>query len=150
MMQQPAYPPAGPPRPQTWFQRNWRWFVPVGCFGVLLAFLGFIAVLLGVVAFSMRSSDAYRDAMASATTHPAVVAELGAPVEPGWFVSGSVRVTGPSGEADLAIPISGPRKEGTLFAVGTKTAGRWTFSTLEVEVDGSPTRISLLPSLGTP
>jgi hypothetical protein len=117
---------------------------------VLALFAGFVALTSGIVAISMRSSDAYRDAMARASTDPAVLRELGAPVESGWFISGSVHVTGPSGTADLAIPLVGSVRKGTLYAVGTKAAGLWTFSTLEVEVEGNPARIPLLAPAPAP
>ncbi|MDQ6808418.1 MAG: cytochrome c oxidase assembly factor 1 family protein, partial [Verrucomicrobiota bacterium] len=43
-------------------------------------------------------------------------------------------VEGTSGKADMTIPISGPHGSGTIYAVATKTAGRWIYSILEVEV----------------
>lgn len=110
----------------------------------------FMAVVVGIVSVSMKSSDVYRDAMARAAGDRAVLAELGAPLKGGLFVSGSVQVSGPSGQADIAIPVSGPRNEGTLYAVATKSAGRWTFTTLELEVDGRAARIPLLPPAGAP
>jgi hypothetical protein len=144
----PPQPPG--PRPKSWFDRNWGWFVPLGCFGALVAFAFFILGILGIVSISMRSSDVYRDAMVRASTDTAVVRELGPPVEAGWFISGSLNVSGSSGQADIAIPLVGSLREGTLYAVATKSAGRWTFSTLEVEVEGNPSRLPLLPHAPTP
>ena len=60
------------------------------------------------------------------------------------FLSGKTNVNGASGEADLAIPISGPKGKAKVYAVATKRAGRWTYSTLEVAVDGRNDRIDLL------
>jgi hypothetical protein len=112
---------------------------------VLVAFVAFVAFVVGIATFGIRSSDAYEDAMARASAHPAVVAELGPPIESGWFVNGSLKVSGSTGTADLEIPLKGSLREGTLYAVGTKSAGRWTFSTLEVEIEGKTTRIPLIP-----
>ena len=141
-------PPA--PRPKSWFERHWPWLVPLGCLGVLVVIAALTAVIMVIAEVAMRSSDVCRDAVARAATDPVVQRELGPPVEVGWFISGSVRVSGPSGEADLSIPIVGSLREGTLYAVGTKSAGRWTFTTLEVEIDGNPTRIPLLPPAPPP
>lgn len=144
-------PPAAPPRGEkSWVARNWGWLVPIGCLGIVMAFGVFVLGLLGVVAVSMRSSDVYREALARASIDSTVVAELGSPVKPGFFVSGSVQVSGPSGHADMSIPISGPKNEGTVYAVATKSAGTWTFTRLEVEVKGRPSRIPLLTPSASP
>jgi hypothetical protein len=60
------------------------------------------------------------------------------------FTMGSISTSGPSGEANLAIPISGPNGEGTLFVEAEKTAGKWTYSTLVLELEDSNQRIDLL------
>lgn len=121
--------------------------VPVGCLGVLVLVAG-VALSITLFVFGMlKSSDAYRGALEITRQHPVARRELGEPMDPGLFVKGSVNVTGPSGSADLAIPISGPRGEGELFVVATKSAGRWQFSRLELELDGRPGRIDLLPSV---
>lgn len=148
-MQQSPFPhPPGAwpsPRPKSFFERNWGCLIPIGCLAVLVALAAFVAFVVGIATFGIRSSDAYEDAMARASAHPAVVAELGPPIESGWFVNGSLKVSGSTGTADLEIPLKGSLREGTLYAVGTKSAGRWTFSTLEVEIEGKTTRIPLLP-----
>jgi len=65
-----------------------------------------------------------------------VVAALGTPIRDGMVPSGNTKVSGSSGEADLAIPISGPKGKATINVIGTKSAGEWTFSKLSVQVDG--------------
>ena len=69
---------------------------------------------------------------------------LGEPIEPGFMPSGSINISGPSGNADLAIPISGPQGSDTIYLVATKEAGRWNFSLLEVEIKEQSERINLL------
>lgn len=127
----------------NWFQRHWKWLLPAGCLGTLLAAGVFVVGVVFLVFGAMTRSDVYQQALTTAQEHPAVREAIGEPVRAGWFVSGSVSSTGPSGEANLAIPISGPRGKATLFAVATRSAGRWHFQTLEVEVSASGTRISL-------
>jgi hypothetical protein len=127
----------------SWWERNWKWFVPAGCFALLLLSAAAVAGLLGVVSQAMRSSDAYRLALESARDDCGLQGELGAPIRPGWFVSGSVNVSGPAGDADLAIPLRGAAAKGTLYVVAEKSAGRWTFERLEVEVAGRADRVDL-------
>ena len=49
-----------------------------------------------------------------------------------------------SGYADLVIPISGPKGEGTLYVEAEKARGQWYFTTLEVTVAGTNDSYDLL------
>jgi hypothetical protein len=60
------------------------------------------------------------------------------------FVTGNIHVSGASGDAGLSIPLSGPNGEATLFVEARKSAGRWTYSTLIVEIKATQQRIDLL------
>jgi hypothetical protein len=133
------------PEKRGWWSRNWKWFVPVGCLSIVAVGAVVIVLIVTLVFGALKSSDVYKQAMLRATTNPTVISELGQPIESGWMVSGSISVSGSSGEADISIPISGPKKSGTIFAVSRKSAGEWKFSRLEVEVPGRP-RINLLGS----
>ena len=132
------------PIKKSWWSRNWKWFVPVGCLSVIVAIVVVIALIVTLVFGALKSSDVYKQALEKATHSQPVVSELGEPIEAGWLVSGSINVSGSSGEADISIPISGPKKSGTVYAVARKSAGVWRYSTLEVEVQGRSSRINLL------
>jgi hypothetical protein len=134
----PTTPPSLTPQPPHggWWSRNWKWFVPTGCFTIILLGVAFF-VCIFVFAFSMlKSSDAYKTAVTRAKNDDRVVAALGTPIREGMFTSGKINVTGPSGEADIGIPISGPKGKATIYVIGTKSAGEWTFSKLSVQVYG--------------
>jgi tetratricopeptide (TPR) repeat protein len=103
-----------------------------------------MASIFFVVFGLMKSSDAYKVAVAKAKASPSVVEALGTPIEEGLFATGSISVSGPSGDADLAIPISGPNGKAIIYATATKSAGEWTFSTLIVQLEKSGARINLL------
>ena len=119
---------------KNWWDRNWKWFVPVGCLGSLVIFAGFVLLIICLVFGMMKSSDAYKYAVAKAKAHPSIQKAIGTPIEEGMFITGNINVSGPSGHANLSIPFSGPDGKGTIYAVATKSAGRWTFSTLVVEI----------------
>src|SRR6185295_3600614 len=139
----PTLTPAAVP-PRNWWQLNWKWVVPVGC-GSLVVFLAVLIAAIMLLVFSViRSTDVFHEALERAKADPQVRTELGEPIEPGWWVSGNVESTGSSGRADIAIPLKGSRQSGTLYAVAHKSAGRWTYQTLEVEVKGREGRINLL------
>jgi hypothetical protein len=110
---------------------------------MLALFFAFVAVIVIVVFGAMKSSDAYQIAVKRAESDPRVTSALGTPIKEGWYLSGKTNVTGGSGDADLSIPISGPKSGGTLYAVAKKSAGKWHFSTLQVHVDKNDETIDL-------
>src|SRR3954447_15527694 len=122
MMQPPGYGNVPPPR-RSWWSRNWKWAVPVGCLGSLAVCGGgitiFFFVIYGAITGAIKSSDAYEQGMAAARANQEVVAALGQPIESGFWVSGNIDVNGSSGNVEVSIPISGPKGSGTLYIVGT-------------------------------
>jgi hypothetical protein len=143
-VQDPAMYPAAPPPPRNWWQRNWKWFVPVGCGSLIALFALSIFALVFFVFSVIRQTDVFRTALEQAKASPEVRAELGEPIKEGWYVGGNVEVSGPSGDADISIPLKGSKKDGTLYAVAYKQAGEWTYERLEVAVEGREERIDLL------
>jgi hypothetical protein len=140
----PAPPPLAPQPPRgNWWTRNWKWFVPTGCLTLIAMMVLFVACIVFLVFSVMKSSDAYKIAVARAKSDQRVVAALGTPIKEGMFSSGKTNVTGPSGEADIAIPISGPKGKATIYAVATKSEGRWSFSKLDVKIERTGETIHL-------
>jgi hypothetical protein len=115
---------------------------------VLLAV--FVATIFTVVEYSFQHSDVYIYAVSQAKTNPFVVGKIGQPLKIGWLTTGSINNSGPSGRADIAIPISGPQGKGTIYVVAKKSAGEWKFDTLQVEIVGESQRIELLPERQRP
>ena len=128
----------------TWWSRNWKWFVPTGCATVVLVFALGIVALVGFVFGMIKHTGAYAEAVARAKADPAVIEALGTPIEEGFMVSGQISETGPSGTADMSIPLRGPRGAGTLYVEAKKSAGRWEYQRLVFEVGGTRRRIDLL------
>ena len=128
----------------NWFSRNWKWALPTGCLLAFLAMAAFTAVIFWFVISLMRQSDAYAQALTASRASPAVVATLGSPIEEGLFTTGNISESGPSGEAELAIPISGPRGAGTVYVEAKKSAGEWTISKLIFEAENDGKRVDLL------
>ncbi len=128
----------------NWWNRNWKWFVPLGCFSLALLFFAFVGSILVIVFSAMKSTDVYKEALARAKMHPAVIEALGSPIKDGFLVSGNANVNGASGESNLAIPISGPKGKGTIYVSATKSLGQWNYSGLVVEVGQTHERIDLL------
>jgi len=94
---------------------------------------------------ALKQSDAYKLAVARAKSDPRVTAALGTPIGEGWYLSGHTNVNGASGDADLSIPISGPKGKGTIYAVATKSGGEWSYSKLQVKIESTGETIDLGP-----
>lgn len=132
----------GAPAP-SWFARNRRWALPTLLVGGALAAAAAIAIFVGLILEVLRSSGAYTGAMERVQGSAEVATALGVPLEPGWFVTGSVHVSGPNGSAALSIPVSGPRGRGTIYVQARKRLGLWHFDGLVVAVAASGARIDL-------
>ncbi len=128
----------------SWWDRNWKWFLPVSCLLAVFLFAGFIGLIFYGVTSMIRSSEVYQMALQSARKNPELVSALGEPIVEGIFITGNISEGGASGSADLAIPISGPRGEATLYVVARESAGQWTFRRLIVEISKTEDRIDLL------
>jgi hypothetical protein len=109
-----------------------------------MLFVVFVGSIALIVFSAMKSSDVYKDALARAKTHPAVIEALGSPVTEGFLLSGNTNVNGASGEANLSIPVSGPKGKGTTYVAATKSLGRWNYSGLVLEIAKTRQRIDLL------
>lgn len=132
----------------SWWSRNWKWFVPLASVIVIVLFVGFGALMLFLASNMFKSSDSYKEALTRAKSNPVVESVLGEPIKDGLFASGNISINGPSGSAELAIPVSGPKGAGTIFVEATKTAGLWSFSTLIFESNQTKQRVDLLVSTG--
>lgn len=135
----------------SWWNRNWKWVVAVLILAaVLFVILGVLLVAGGVYLFfsffegAFKSSGGYQEALTVARADPAAVRALGTPIEDGWFPTGHVESGGTGGTSDLAIPVSGPRGSGTLYARAVSEMGQWRLTLLVLKVDGTGERIDLL------
>jgi hypothetical protein len=129
-----------------WFGQNWKWFVPLGCFGTLILFACIAFFLLSLVFGVLKSSPPYRQAMSLAQQDARVTAALGSPIEASRFISGNIQVSGNSGSAEFRIPISGPKAAGVLEVSATRSGERWVLEKAELTVTGTGERIDLLES----
>jgi hypothetical protein len=115
------------------------WFVPVIVIAGVFAISGFVVLILGF----LKSSDAYSGAVARARASPAVIEALGTPIQEKFFVTGNMSVNGASGNAELAIPITGPKAEATIYVVAAKEVGVWHYDRIVVQIEPGGKRIEI-------
>lgn len=128
----------------SWWDRNWKWAVPALCAGALAIFVGFVALIILFVMGVMKSSEPYKEAVAIAASSEIVAKELGTDAKPGFLVGGRIKVSGPSGEANLIIPFSGSKASGAVHAVAGRSGNVWHLTNLELGVGKSDKRFDLL------
>lgn len=132
-----------PVPPPNWWSRNWKWFVPTLVVTGMALIAAFILAIMSFVFGLMKSSEPYQTGLSRARADAAVVATLGEPITPGYFVQGNINTSGSSGEANLAIPLKGSRGAATLYVEASKQAGEWQYETLVVALDEGGQRIDL-------
>lgn len=115
----------------------WVW-VGLGCGVLVVGAVSFVAFIVFVVFAAMRSADPYKDGLQRAQHDPRVIEALGSPVEPGWFMSGSIKTENREGSANVSIPLHGPRGKASLYVVGTKHHGRWSYTEMTVTPEKGP------------
>jgi hypothetical protein len=104
----------------------------------------FVGAIVTLLVGAIRGSDVAKEAVARAQSNALVMQRLGAPISEGWFVGGSINVSPGSGDADLSVPISGPKGKGTVYVKAQKSAGAWAYNLMVATVDGSGEKIDLL------
>jgi hypothetical protein len=128
--------PGGSMAPQqSWWSRNWKWVLPVGCLGMLascgclgFAFLGWGLSTLG------DNMGAYTEAVAIATGDDEVRAVLGPPVQGGLPSQTSMETRNGRKHARFAIPLDGTQADGVLHVDAEEDGGGWSYQKLEVEL----------------
>jgi len=128
---------------KSWWERNWKWFVPTGCVSILLIFVLFIAGIFFGVTSMMKDSDAYKETITKVQHNKLVIEKLGSPIEDDGMTSGSINFTNDIGNCDLQIPIKGPKGKGTVFVVAEKR-GIWKYSEMTVLINATKEEIDLL------
>ena len=117
-----------------------------GCLKVFLIGCGILIVLgaaaicaLVVFVFGViKRTDAYRDALAKVRGDQRVVAALGEPINPGFWVTGNVDVNNQKGTADFTFPVSGPKGSGKVHVVAATDGQKWEYSELVVTPSSGP------------
>lgn len=132
-------PPSNLPPRRSWWGRNWKWFVPLGCLTTIAAGFVFVIAIVAVVFGAMKQSEPYKVAMARAQADSRARQALGSSIHSGYFVTGSTNVSGGSGKADISIPVSGSKGSGTIYVVAEKSGGEWEYSKMELKVDKGDT-----------
>lgn len=125
---------------KDWFSKNWFWVIPVVIVGIAGVIFAFIISVMTI----MKQSDVYQEALSIAKSDRVLVEELGSPINEGTFITGNINLNNDSGNANLNIPVSGPKGGANLFVVAYKDEGNWKYDMLMAKVKGNGKEINLL------
>ncbi|MBS7256016.1 cytochrome c oxidase assembly factor Coa1 family protein [Flavobacterium branchiicola] len=128
---------------KSWWDRNWKWFVPTGCLSLLVLFGLFIAGIFFGVTSMMENSDVFKESMIAVKHNTILIEKLGNPIETDGVVSGSISTSNNSGDCNLEIPLKGPKGKATLFVVAEKR-GKWKYNEMKVYIEKTQEEIDLL------
>lgn len=132
--------PDAPVQPQSWFSRNWKWLVPVGCLVPFLCCASFVGVTYFGVTALIKNSTPFKDAITLAEKNADVRAALGTPLSAGLSATGSINETNGRGTADFTVGIEGPKGKGSMHVTGASGAsGRWELFIVDVDTDDGRT-----------
>lgn len=137
-----SFQPPQQPQQKGCLGRNWKWMLPAGCLGLILAVVALVGGIVFVTMSAIKSSEVYKGALGIAQSHPAAVERLGEPIKDGWFVTGNVNLGAAGGNANLEIPLSGPKGSGTLHVRAVSPGGSWMYERLDLAAGGE--MVSLL------
>ena len=134
--------PVQQPQQKGCLGRNWKWMLPVGCLGLILAGVALVGGIFFVAMSAIKSSEVYQGALKVVQTHPAAVERLGQPVKDGWLVQGNIKLDASGGSANFQVPVSGPKSSGTLYVSAVSPEGTWMYEKLDLVIGGET--VSLL------
>lgn len=114
----------------AWKNRTWRDVEHFKNTQRKWALSGLIFILVFIPLFmlplmGMMKGEAYDLSLAEIQKSEDVIALIGEPIKPGYFVTGSVSTSGPDGQASLQYSISGPNGKATAIAYAYKELGEW-------------------------
>ncbi len=122
-------------------QRNWT---IVGVILVSIFVLSFSGLFFGLIS-SFKSSVAYTAAIERVRSDPRAIKVLGQPIEVGFLVTGTIKTSGPNGEAALAFSVEGSKAEGEVYTGSIKENGKWRLVKLYLDVPEVNRRFDLSP-----
>lgn len=140
----PDPPVSGASPRRGWWERHWKWAVPLIAAAVFAAVLGVVGAAVLGMAGHFKASEPYRYSLARVRQDPGSIAHLGQPIEPDWMVNASEQWHG-TGEyrrvrTSLSFNVSGPKGRGhvEVLAEGVGQPPVWRYRTLDLSfADGS-------------
>ena len=114
--------------------------------GLIATLVLYAGCLWAAVESMLQASEVFQAALKQAQVAPCVVNALGVPLTPGWTTTGGMEESADGGNAELSIPVRGPKGNGRINFEAEKHNGIWKFNTLILVRGPEQTRIELQDS----
>ncbi len=130
---------------KNWFGRNRKWVIPsMGCLTLIIITIIFAITMVTKLTGLFKDSVPYTVGMETLQNNEFVIEALGEPIESNGVFEGNIRYNDDDGNADLRVPVKGPKGEASLLIIAVKTNGIWNYQTMEVTIDDTNEKINLL------
>jgi len=130
---------------KSWFARNWPWVVPLGgCLTLIVMFMVFIGPAIFGVSKLFTGAEPYKDGLAKVQQDEYLLSLLGEPIETDGIMQGNISYTNGDSNANIAIPIKGPKNTAKVYVVGTKENNKWSYTEMYVIINETDEQIDLL------
>ncbi|QTV06755.1 cytochrome c oxidase assembly factor Coa1 family protein [Faecalibacter bovis] len=123
-------------KPKSWFNRNWKWAVPLGCLSTIgLFFVLLFGGLFFGVSKMMSSNDGTTQAVSIINQDQNVKEKLGENIETDGIFSGNISTSNNTGEMNISVPVKGSKGTGTAIIIAEKEFGKWNYEKIAVQID---------------
>jgi hypothetical protein len=129
---------------KSWWQRNWKWFVPTGCFTLLALVSVFGVIVYFSVSSRIKQAEPFIEGFKSALTNSHVQESLGKPIGLGEITEEDILIEEGTESVDIYFPIKGPKGTGEIHVVGKKENEEWIYSEISIYLEPSKETIDLL------
>ncbi|AOW20923.1 cytochrome c oxidase assembly factor Coa1 family protein [Urechidicola croceus] len=130
---------------KSWFNRNWKWFVPVsGCLLIIILFIFGIGAAIFGISKVLTNSEPYEYAIEQANKNQHLIDQIGEPIESNGMMNGNISLKNKQGNANFTIPIKGSKGKGTLHVIAEKFDGDWVYEDLYVTINQTNDKVNLL------
>lgn len=120
-----------------------RWAIA----GAIVSAVSIGAIVAGAIFFltAIKNDTLFVAGLREVQHNQRAIDALGEPIHHGFGFSGTFETTGPTGKADLMMPVEGSKNKGTIYLKAEKQEGHWHTQVLRLQVDGQSQSIDLEP-----
>lgn len=92
----------------------------------------------------LLKGEAYELSLAAIRENRVIVEKIGEPMEPGWFVSGTVQTTNAEGKAKLEYSLTGPNSPAKVYVYASRKMGKWKLIQVIVTIKASGEQLQVI------